>query len=310
MTTTVAEPSNGNATLLHAGSTRTLGAVLGCICVLLYAISDGVIFNLMCYAPLAILAAKVIKPRTAAEHAANLVFAIIWSVHSIAAIKILSLGVAPLRFGCLLPFLSLGYLLQRAKDPEKSHVHSRFSRKIVELFFDPPLVTSALAAKYLGVHIFNDSRGNFLTVVDEDLVMSSMPASSDVAQMQTAAVGAVVNMQGEWAGPVSAYACAGIDQLRLPTTDMECPTLADLERGVAWMEAQRRRRPGRRVLVHCKGGRGRATTMALAYYVKKGVDPAVAFERLRRVRPVVEPIVLTYPALIQFHANCKKAKRG
>jgi len=297
------KPSNGKPTnasvLAHKpGDVQKLAGLVAAT-IALWKFVPG---SSLCYLPLvAFSGAVLVKPKTPAQHLANLLLAAVWSLHSMLFVKILSFGQLSGNFGCLLPYLSLAYLAHRGKNPTTSHCHSRFSRLVVQIMFDPPLVLGTLLAKPLGVHILHDSAGNFLTVVDEDIVMSSMPTSSDVPMMLDAKVGAVVNMQGEWSGPISAYAGADIKQLRLPTTDMECPTLADLETGVAWMEQQREKNPDKRILVHCKGGRGRATTMVLAFYVKKGMDPGEAFERLQKIRPVVEPIVLTYPALMDFH---------
>ena len=127
--------------MLQGGSSKKLGAVFAATCALLYAMPNGVISTALCHIPLLFLSGKLlVKPKTATEHAANILIALIWSVHSIFAIKLLSLGALPMKFGSLLPFLSLSFLVSRSKDPATSHTHSRLSRKVVELLFDPPLV--------------------------------------------------------------------------------------------------------------------------------------------------------------------------
>ena len=40
--------------------------------------------------------------------------------------------------------------------------------------------------------------------------------------------------------------------------------------------------------------------MAVAYYAAEGEDPRAAFARIKAVRPVAEPRILTYPALVEF----------
>jgi hypothetical protein len=110
---------------------------------------------------------------------------------------------------------------------------------------------------------------------------------------------------GWWVGgwPVEAYPWAGetaiLDvtcelprrdaeaYLCLPTWDATDPSLADLERGVAWAVAQRA--AGRTVLVHCAHGRGRSVTVLCAALAGAGVYPDweaayAAAAKKRRVR--------------------------
>ncbi|HVA32773.1 MAG TPA: protein-tyrosine phosphatase family protein, partial [Candidatus Baltobacteraceae bacterium] len=46
-----------------------------------------------------------------------------------------------------------------------------------------------------------------------------------------------------------------------------------------------RLRKGERVLVHCRGGLGRAGTVAARLLVELGMDPAEAIAAVRRARP-------------------------
>ncbi len=56
-----------------------------------------------------------------------------------------------------------------------------------------------------------------------------------------------------------------------------------LERGVAVIADALA--AGRRVAVHCAGGRGRTGTLLACYLVHQGLDPAAAIARVREVRP-------------------------
>ena len=49
-----------------------------------------------------------------------------------------------------------------------------------------------------------------------------------------------MNTCEEYAGPIEAYAAAGIEQLRIPTTDFHPPTLADIERAVEFIDQKHR----------------------------------------------------------------------
>ena len=66
---------------------------------------------------------------------------------------------------------------------------------------------------FLGLRLLDDGKGNFISIIDDDVVMSSMPLSSDVAELKRNKVMSVVNMQAEWSGPEAGYREAGIEQL-------------------------------------------------------------------------------------------------
>lgn len=106
---------------------------------------------------------------------------------------------------------------------------------------------------------------------------------------------------GEYAGPKGAYEVHGIEQLHLPTLDATCPTLEDLARAVAFIGAKVKADPSAKVLIHCKGGRGRAALVCLCYLVAKGrKGMRETFADMRDRRGVVEPVILGYKPVIAF----------
>nr|WP_137830562.1 ADP-ribosylglycohydrolase family protein [Methylobacterium sp. L1A1] len=78
----------------------------------------------------------------------------------------------------------------------------------------------------------------------------------------------------------------GIDWLHLPIPDVSTPTD---EFEAAWMTVgegvRSRLRNGLNVLVHCKGGLGRAGTIAARLLVELGANPEKAIQRVREARP-------------------------
>ncbi len=56
-------------------------------------------------------------------------------------------------------------------------------------------------------------------------------------------------------GPLTHYEKHGVRHLHLPTVDTAAPTLKQVHRGVAFIEDFLESNPGRRVFIHCKGGR-------------------------------------------------------
>lgn len=148
----------------------------------------------------------------------------------------------------------------------------------------------------------------FVTDLDDRICISSLPFPSDVAELVSKhRVGAVVNMCGEYSGPVKEYKKAGIAQVRLPTgkrsgylrnnnclVDTEAPALEDIRKGIKFMTEFLEKEKDKRVLVHCKGGRGRAATMVLCYYVSLGRDARETLQGMQQKRSVIVPTILHY----------------
>ena len=138
-----------------------------------------------------------------------------------------------------------------------------------------------------------------------------MPMPSDIAVLAAPPfnVGAVVNMCVEYAGPTAEYAKLGLPQCRLPTQDTCMPRAADLREGADFIAAQRAAHPEKRVLVHCKGGMGRAATMALAHYIlNRGRDKDDALEMLKTQRSCVAKTIGTYPCIAELVDASQKTK--
>lgn len=78
----------------------------------------------------------------------------------------------------------------------------------------------------------------------------------------------------------------GIEWHHLPITDVRPP---DERFEAAWRTSgpalNRLLREGRRVLVHCRGGLGRAGTVAARLLFETGIDPDEAVRRVREARP-------------------------
>jgi ADP-ribosyl-[dinitrogen reductase] hydrolase len=79
---------------------------------------------------------------------------------------------------------------------------------------------------------------------------------------------------------------AGMDFIHLPIRDLQAPG-PDFD--AAWREAgpalQARLDRGEAILVHCRGGRGRAGTVAARLLIERGLTPDAAIDAVRAVRP-------------------------
>lgn len=161
--------------------------------------------------------------------------------------------------------------------PVFSQLPTGLRRGVVRLLFYPTLWWNLLLNCMLPSRRWWDR-------IDAHVLLGALPIESVLPSLHAEGVRAVVNMCEEYAGPTVAYQRMGIEQLHLPTIDFTPPALADIERGVAFIEAHAAK--GETVYVHCKAGRGRSATVVLCWLVQaKHLAPAEAQEALRRCRP-------------------------
>lgn len=83
-------------------------------------------------------------------------------------------------------------------------------------------------------------------------------------------------------GLMQAYRSAGLDALHQPIVDGRVPTHAELARALAHIESHLA--AGRKVLIHCVGGLGRAGTVAAAWLKRRGLSTSDAIATIRATR--------------------------
>lgn len=77
---------------------------------------------------------------------------------------------------------------------------------------------------------------------------------------------------------------AQIKQLQIPMTDFKTGSLADVQRGVAFIRWNICN--GRSIYVHCKAGRGRSALIVASYLIKyHSLDAKQALELIKKMRP-------------------------
>jgi len=132
--------------------------------------------------------------------------------------------------------------------------------------------------------------------VRPNLYVGGQHRQRGLAQMRALGISAVLNMREE---SDDAQRGLALDHyLWLSTTDDTSPTLADLERGVDFINHHIA--AGRGVYIHCAAGVGRAPMMAAAYLVRTGMSAAQAWDTIRRVRPFIRPTPPQITALNAF----------
>ena len=93
--------------------------------------------------------------------------------------------------------------------------------------------------------------------------------------------------------------------LWLPVTDHHAPTMEQLDVGTAAIgEAEVH---GYRAYVHCKNGHGRGPTLAIAYFIRKGMTLAEAEAFVRERRPEIDPTDAQRTCLAEWERRVRKS---
>lgn len=138
--------------------------------------------------------------------------------------------------------------------------------------------------------------------IDEHVIVGAYPFARDVPRLVSEGVRGVVNTCEEYAGPSIRYEAAGIEQLRIPTTDFAHPRLDDVKLAVEFV--QKHVEAGESVYIHCKAGRARSATVALCWLIKyRGMSVEGAQKLLLEKRPHVNRKLGERPVVQQFVAE-------
>ena len=142
---------------------------------------------------------------------------------------------------------------------------------------------------------------NWWDEIEPGLLLGARPLRRDVHRFVQLQVGSVINTCEEYRGPVDLYEKHSIDQLWLPTTDFQPPTLEHIQQGVEYIQTRLQPTPTGKVYVHCKAGRARSATIVLCWMVKyRSMTPEEAQRRLLEARPHVHPTLYQRKVVQEF----------
>jgi atypical dual specificity phosphatase len=128
---------------------------------------------------------------------------------------------------------------------------------------------------------------NWWDEVDETIILGAVPSQRDLVTLHGLGVRSVVNMCAEFSGHMESMKRLGMSQLHLPTLDYFPPSETDLRRGVDFIREIAARKE--RAYLHCKAGRGRSATLAIAYFMTtRGMSLVQAFEFVKRARKQID----------------------
>ena len=170
------------------------------------------------------------------------------------------------------------------------------------LLFRPTLYWTLLKTRVLKVE-------KHWTEIDETLILGALPQRQELSQFTDLRVGGIINMCAEWNGHASGYAESGIELLHLPTPDFASPDIGAVRDGVAFID--RFRSSGKRVYCHCKAGRGRSATIALAWLIhSQALTPEAAEQHLIGCRPQINRRLASRAAIVEFSARTTAVESG
>src|SRR5574340_493385 len=149
--------------------------------------------------------------------------------------------------------------------------------------------------------------------IDEPFLLgSSNPRGKELASLRNQGFSVLVSLLDESKQcpryDITAVALAGWSRHLIPIEDFHPPSLAQLQHFNALLEAAP---PDAKVLVHCEGGSGRTGTMAVAYWIKKGLTATDALVRVRKLRPEAvetceqERVLYEYAEVLKSEARNK-----
>ncbi|GBC74790.1 hypothetical protein HRbin06_00097 [archaeon HR06] len=118
---------------------------------------------------------------------------------------------------------------------------------------------------------------NFL---DDKLAIGSRPINYEIYKKYN--IKAILNLREEGEDNLKVIDKLGFDYFRIPVKDGYYPSWEDIERALIWIEDKIKE--GKRVLIHCKSGKGRAPFLACFYLLRKGysLDEAINFIKSKR----------------------------
>jgi protein-tyrosine phosphatase len=174
-----------------------------------------------------------------------------------------------------------------------------FTKLVLRHLREQGLITSLKWLYAVGVPYITGDLPLRYSQVTPQLYVGAQHGRRGLARLQAAGIDAVINLRDE-----SDDAERGLDLTDysyIPVIDHTAPTIADLDKGVAFI--RKTIAEGDKVYVHCHSGVGRAPTMAAAYLIAEGATVEGAVAKVTKARPFIRILPGQLQRLHDYHKH-------
>jgi len=136
--------------------------------------------------------------------------------------------------------------------------------------------------------------------VDDHLLLGALPLPYFIPTLvEKESVRAVVNTCDEYRGPLHLYNKFNLKLMEIPAIDFTAPRIEEINKAVEFIAEHDKK--GETVYLHCKGGKGRSTTVAVCYFMKKyNITAQEALKRMMKRRPQVSRYIWQRKEVLEF----------
>lgn len=146
-------------------------------------------------------------------------------------------------------------------------------------------------------------RISWWNAITDDVILGAMPMWWQFDELQRLNVGGFVNLIEEFGGHLTQMGQIerrGLRELYIPTPDYIQPSLADIDKAIAFIDSNAA--AGKVTYVHCKAGKGRAPTVVLCWLMAhQNMTPREAQDFIVARRPQISKNLYSRDSVVAFH---------
>lgn len=119
--------------------------------------------------------------------------------------------------------------------------------------------------------------------IEKNVALGSRPVNYELYKKYS--ISAILNLRGEKDDDRNLIEKYKVDYLRIPVKDSFYPSFEDTKKAIEWID--KKVKEDKKVLIHCKSGKGRSPFLACCYLLSKGYNLEEALLLIRSRRKMV-----------------------